>query len=123
MLAGVNDSHAQAVQLADALDPRIFKVNLIPFNPTDSEFEGSTPKAIEAFRDELERRGLDRDRAADARARHRRRLRTAGGRPSVGTVAFESPPAASGAGPLGIPPRHDRAAPESSGCCAPRTST
>ena len=58
MLAGVNDSHAQALQLADALDPSIFKVNLIPFNPTGSEFEGSSPKAIEAFKDELERHGL-----------------------------------------------------------------
>jgi 23S rRNA (adenine2503-C2)-methyltransferase len=58
MLAGVNDSHAQAVQLADALDPRKFKVNLIPYNPTDSPYTGSTPKAIEAFRSELERRGL-----------------------------------------------------------------
>ncbi|HEY2769658.1 MAG TPA: 23S rRNA (adenine(2503)-C(2))-methyltransferase RlmN [Solirubrobacteraceae bacterium] len=58
MLAGVNDSHVQAVQLAELLDPRIFKVNLIPYNPTDSGFQGSTPKAIEAFRSELERRGL-----------------------------------------------------------------
>jgi len=58
MLAGVNDSHAQAVQLADALDPRKFKVNLIPYNPTDSPYTGSSPKAIEAFRAELERRGL-----------------------------------------------------------------
>jgi len=58
MLAGVNDSVAQAVQLAGALDPRVYKVNLIPYNPTDSEYEGSTPKAIEAFRAELERRGL-----------------------------------------------------------------
>jgi 23S rRNA (adenine2503-C2)-methyltransferase len=58
MLAGVNDSHAQAVQLAEILDPRMFKVNLIPYNPTGSGFEGSSPKAIAAFRDELERRGL-----------------------------------------------------------------
>ncbi len=58
MLAGVNDTHAQAVALADALDPKIFKVNLIPYNPTGSSFEGSSPKAIEAFRAELERRGL-----------------------------------------------------------------
>jgi 23S rRNA (adenine2503-C2)-methyltransferase len=58
MLAGVNDSVAQAVQLAGALDPRVYKVNLIPYNPTDSEYEGSTPKATEAFRAELERRGL-----------------------------------------------------------------
>jgi 23S rRNA (adenine2503-C2)-methyltransferase len=58
MLAGVNDSHAQAVQLAEALDPSIYKVNLIPFNPTDSQFVGSSPKAIEAFKDELARRGV-----------------------------------------------------------------
>jgi len=59
MLAGVNDSFAQADQLAEALDPRMFKVNLIPYNPTDSGFTGSSPKAIAAFKDELERRGLD----------------------------------------------------------------
>ncbi len=58
MLAGVNDAHPQAVQLAELLDPRMFKVNLIPYNPTGSGFAGSSPKAIAAFRDELERRGL-----------------------------------------------------------------
>ena len=59
MLAGVNDSFAQAAQLAAILDPRMFKVNLIPYNPTDSGFTGSSPKAIAAFKDELERHGLD----------------------------------------------------------------
>jgi 23S rRNA (adenine2503-C2)-methyltransferase len=59
MLAGVNDSHAQAAQLAAALDRRVFKVNLIPYNPTGSAYEGSTPKAIEAFKAELERNGID----------------------------------------------------------------
>jgi 23S rRNA (adenine2503-C2)-methyltransferase len=58
MLAGVNDAHIQAVQLSELLDPRAFKVNLIPYNPTGSRYEGSSPKAIEAFRAELERRGL-----------------------------------------------------------------
>jgi 23S rRNA (adenine2503-C2)-methyltransferase len=58
MLAGVNDSHAQAAQLAEVLDPQIYKVNLIPYNPTGSGFEGSTPKAIEAFKAELERHGV-----------------------------------------------------------------
>jgi 23S rRNA (adenine2503-C2)-methyltransferase len=58
MLAGVNDSHIQAKQLVRALDRRVFKVNLIPYNPTDSPYVGSTPKAIEAFRSELERHGL-----------------------------------------------------------------
>ena len=59
MLAGVNDSHPQAVQLAEVLDPRMFKINLIPYNPTGSVYAGSSPKAIAAFKDELERRGLD----------------------------------------------------------------
>ena len=58
MLAGINDQHAQAVSLARTLDPRKFKVNLIPYNPTGSPYEASGPKAIEAFRAELERRGL-----------------------------------------------------------------
>jgi 23S rRNA (adenine2503-C2)-methyltransferase len=58
MLAGVNDSFGQAQQLAEVLDRRMFKVNLIPFNPTDSPYEGSSPKAIEAFRAELERHGI-----------------------------------------------------------------
>src|SRR5579884_3277096 len=59
MLAGVNDAHAQARALGELLDPRRFKVNLIPYNPTDSPYQGSTPKAIDAFRAELERHGLD----------------------------------------------------------------
>jgi 23S rRNA (adenine2503-C2)-methyltransferase len=58
MLGGVNDSYAQARQLAELLDPRMFKVNLIPFNPTDAPYDGSSPKAIEAFRAELERHGV-----------------------------------------------------------------
>ncbi len=58
MLAGINDSFAQAGQLAELLDARMFKVNLIPFNPTDAPFQGSSPKAIEAFRAELERHGV-----------------------------------------------------------------
>ncbi len=58
MLAGVNDAVSQARALAAILDPRIYKVNLIPYNPTDVGMEGSTPKAIEAFRAELERQGL-----------------------------------------------------------------
>jgi len=59
MLAGVNDSVAQAMQLAEVLDPLVYKVNLIPYNPTASPYEGSSPKAIEAFRAELERHGLN----------------------------------------------------------------
>jgi 23S rRNA (adenine2503-C2)-methyltransferase len=33
MLAGVNDRLEQARSLADVLDPKVFKVNLIPYNP------------------------------------------------------------------------------------------
>ncbi len=58
MLAGINDSYVQARQLAQVLDPRAFKVNLIPYNPTDAPYQGSSPKAIEAFRAELERQGI-----------------------------------------------------------------
>ena len=57
MLAGVNDSYAQAVQLARLLDPRIYKVNLIPYNPTGA-YDGSSRGAIDAFRAALEERGL-----------------------------------------------------------------
>jgi 23S rRNA (adenine2503-C2)-methyltransferase len=58
MLAGVNDSYAQAVRLAELLDPRIYKLNLIPYNPTDSVYEGSGRGAIDAFRAALEEHGL-----------------------------------------------------------------
>ena len=34
MLAGVNDSPERAQELAALLDPEVFKVNLIPYNPT-----------------------------------------------------------------------------------------
>jgi 23S rRNA (adenine2503-C2)-methyltransferase len=59
MLDGVNDRYEQAVALADALQPRTaFKVNLIPYNPTESGFQGSTRPAIAAFKDTLEKRGV-----------------------------------------------------------------
>jgi 23S rRNA (adenine2503-C2)-methyltransferase len=58
MLAGVNDGYAQALALADALDPYVFKVNLIPYNPTGSVYEGSSPAAIGAFKAVLDARGL-----------------------------------------------------------------
>jgi len=59
MLAGVNDRHEQALALADVLQPRdSFKVNLIPYNPTGSGFEGSSRGAIAAFRAALEASGV-----------------------------------------------------------------
>jgi 23S rRNA (adenine2503-C2)-methyltransferase len=59
MLAGVNDRYEQALALAALLSPReAFKVNLIPYNPTDSPFAGSGRDAIAAFRSALESRGV-----------------------------------------------------------------
>jgi 23S rRNA (adenine2503-C2)-methyltransferase len=73
LLAGVNDSPAAARDLASVLDPRSFKVNLIPYNPIPAQdrhlrtqmpiapknlgdgYEGSSRAAIEAFRAVLER--------------------------------------------------------------------
>jgi 23S rRNA (adenine2503-C2)-methyltransferase len=57
MLAGVNDTYAQAVALAQLLDHRVFKVNLIPYNPTGM-YDGSSPAAIAAFKAVLEEHGL-----------------------------------------------------------------
>jgi 23S rRNA (adenine2503-C2)-methyltransferase len=54
MLAGVNDSPADARALAALLDGRSFKVNLIPYNPT-GRYEGSSREAIERFKAVLER--------------------------------------------------------------------
>ncbi|HXP99921.1 MAG TPA: 23S rRNA (adenine(2503)-C(2))-methyltransferase RlmN [Solirubrobacteraceae bacterium] len=66
MLAGVNDRYEQAVALAKLLgprgsgeQPRMFKVNLIPYNPTDSRYGGSSRDAIAAFRAALEQRGVE----------------------------------------------------------------
>ena len=57
MLAGVNDRVEQAKSLAGLLDPQVFKVNLIPYNPTGA-FNGSSPRAIAAFETELRRAGI-----------------------------------------------------------------
>jgi 23S rRNA (adenine2503-C2)-methyltransferase len=57
MLGGVNDRYEQAVALARVLDPRMFKVNLIPYNPTGM-YDGSSREAIAAFRAVLEEHGI-----------------------------------------------------------------
>jgi 23S rRNA (adenine2503-C2)-methyltransferase len=57
MLGGVNDRVEQARTLAGLLDPKVFKVNLIPYNPTGM-YGGSTRKAIGAFKDVLDRARL-----------------------------------------------------------------
>ncbi len=58
MLAGVNDRYEQAVALARLLDPKAFKVNLIPFNPSGARYDGSGPDVIGAFRAALEEHGV-----------------------------------------------------------------
>jgi 23S rRNA (adenine2503-C2)-methyltransferase len=54
MLAGVNDSPAQARLLASLLGRDAFKVNLIPYNPTGL-FDGSSRAAIDGFKAELDK--------------------------------------------------------------------
>ena len=49
MLAGVNDSLEHAVELVDLLDHGVFKVNLIPYNPTGM-YDGSTRERIAEFK-------------------------------------------------------------------------
>jgi 23S rRNA (adenine2503-C2)-methyltransferase len=58
MLGGINDRYEQAIALAKLLDPGAFKVNLIPYNPTDAPYQGSSRAAIDAFRATLEAHGL-----------------------------------------------------------------
>jgi len=59
MLDGVNDRYEQAIQLVELLQPsKAFKVNLIPYNPTEAGFSGSTRSAIDAFRATLEEHGV-----------------------------------------------------------------
>jgi 23S rRNA (adenine2503-C2)-methyltransferase len=59
LLDGVNDSVAQAKQLAKLLKGRPAKVNLIPFNAfEESEFRCSKPSAIDAFWRTLRDSGL-----------------------------------------------------------------
>jgi 23S rRNA (adenine2503-C2)-methyltransferase len=59
MLEGVNDRYEQAVALAEVLTPHgMFKVNLIPYNPTDGAYTGSSRGAIDAFKAALDERGV-----------------------------------------------------------------
>jgi 23S rRNA (adenine2503-C2)-methyltransferase len=83
MLAGVNDRYEQALALARLLtpapsalppprrggptradqgrsrEPTMFKVNLIPYNPTDSPYEGSSRESIAAFLAVLQEKGIE----------------------------------------------------------------
>jgi 23S rRNA (adenine2503-C2)-methyltransferase len=58
MLAGVNDHREQARALARLLNPKVFKLNLIPYNETGA-FRGSSRAAIDAFRETLAKSRLE----------------------------------------------------------------
>jgi len=67
MIDGFNDSPEQALELAELLnniEPPLFFVNLIAYNPTD-EFKPSTSRAIFAFKKIL------RDKKIDVTERYR----------------------------------------------------
>src|SRR4051812_8734539 len=53
MLAGVNDSAEHAAELAALLDRNVFKVNLIPYNPTGM-YDGSSRETIARFKSVLD---------------------------------------------------------------------
>ncbi|MEA2298106.1 MAG: rRNA (adenine2503-C2)-methyltransferase [Solirubrobacteraceae bacterium] len=54
MLAGVNDGPEHALALGRLLAGRAFKVNLIPYNPTESPYQASSRATIAAFRAVIE---------------------------------------------------------------------
>jgi 23S rRNA (adenine2503-C2)-methyltransferase len=59
MLGGVNDRDEHARALAALLRPQeAFKVNLIPYNPTEGAYEGSGRATTEAFHAALVERGV-----------------------------------------------------------------
>ena len=76
MLDHVNDSVAHARELAELLDARVFKVNLIPYNPTGM-YDGASRERIAAFKGVLDARAPPVDGAPDPRPRHRRGVRPA----------------------------------------------
>ena len=57
MLDGVNDGREHAEALAALLDPHVFKVNLIPYNPTGM-YDGSPRDRIAAFKAVLDKARL-----------------------------------------------------------------
>ena len=93
MLAGVNDTRELAAELATILDPRVFKLNLIPYNPTGEEFEGSDPRGDPRVQGGARAWRPTGDRAADPRPRHRRGLRAARGEGLVGSRSSATPSA------------------------------
>jgi 23S rRNA (adenine2503-C2)-methyltransferase len=94
MLRGVNDRVEQARALADLLDRKVFKVNLIPFTFTPigsvARYQSSTRKGISAFKDVLQCAGIP----TTVRLNRGREIQAA-----CGQLAAISRP-----GPVGSPP-------------------
>ena len=63
MLDGVNDSVEHATELAELLDSYIFKVNLIPYNPTGM-YDGSSRERIAGVQGRAARGAASRRRCA-----------------------------------------------------------
>ncbi len=80
MLDGVNDRPEQAVQLAQVLTPHeAFKVNLIPYNPTDSGTDRLEPRGHRHLPEHPARQRRARHGAAHAGARYCCGVWSAGG--------------------------------------------
>jgi 23S rRNA (adenine2503-C2)-methyltransferase len=59
LLAGVNDSPADAAQLSKLLRGFKCKVNIIPYNPhPEAEYQRPSPATVDAFQNECKRLGL-----------------------------------------------------------------
>jgi 23S rRNA (adenine2503-C2)-methyltransferase len=93
LLAGLNDSPAHAVELAELLGGRTAMLNVIPYNPVAGlPYATPSPAAQRAFRQQLEQRGLNvhfRHRKGDAIdaacGQLRRRSQAAGDVVTIGT--------------------------------------
>jgi len=85
LLAGVNDSPADAAELGKLSRRHHAKVNLIPFNETDSRFRRPERRVIEAFAAEVERNGghvtVRRERGGGENAACGQLRRASGGAP------------------------------------------
>ena len=61
LIKDINDSKLQAMELAEILKenlPKLFMVNLIPYNPTE-KYQSSPVEKIKIFREVLEQKGIE----------------------------------------------------------------
>ena len=95
LLAGLNDSVAHAIELAELLGGRTAMLNVIPYNPVAGLPYGTpSPSAQRSFRQQLEQRGINvhfRHRKGDAIdaacGQLRRRSQVASDLVTIGTTA------------------------------------